>query len=146
MGDSLKNYDLVFELADNDWEKEMEQLKKDKAKKKLSLENLHELNKNCLLAIQYLNQKGAIHADIKPENIMLVGGESKLGDLGLATIVHENHFYSGKKGTPNYIPPETKEFQQMTQSNDLFALAISTIRILTYLNIADKNLFNFFNL
>lgn len=61
-------------------------------------------------ALKYLHDKMIVHRDIKPENLLVVdypgqGTKSlKLGDFGLAQVVHEPLFTVC--GTPTYVAPE----------------------------------------
>lgn len=54
-------------------------------------------------ALGYLEQRGAIHCDVKPANVLRVGRVWKLGDFGLVRGVHAD---GGSPGTPRYKAPE----------------------------------------
>jgi eukaryotic-like serine/threonine-protein kinase len=62
-------------------------------------------------ALQHAHERGLIHRDVKPKNIMLTkSGVVKLADLGLARAVTDTEAAEAEKGkafgTPYYISPE----------------------------------------
>ena len=62
-------------------------------------------------ALQHAHEKGLIHRDIKPKNLMLTtNGTIKVADLGLARKVDDVELAQAEKGkaygTPFYISPE----------------------------------------
>jgi serine/threonine protein kinase len=54
-------------------------------------------------ALENLHANGLVHRDIKPGNIIFVGGRPKLADVGLVTDADLTRTYAGTEG---YIPPE----------------------------------------
>jgi len=62
-------------------------------------------------ALRHAHEKGLIHRDVKPKNILLMpSGIAKLADLGLARAVDDKEAALAEKGraygTPYYISPE----------------------------------------
>ncbi|MFD3945128.1 serine/threonine-protein kinase [Streptomyces sp. NPDC058579] len=57
--------------------------------------------------LSHLHRSGWVHADLKPENVLLAAdGSVKLSDFGLATELTGTHGYAPPMGTLDYLPPE----------------------------------------
>ncbi len=78
-------------------------------------------------------QKGLLHRDIKPGNILYnQEGEPKLVDFGLATNSTKDTNYHGTIwGTPYYIAPEKVKREAETFLSDLYSLAGTLYHALT---------------
>ncbi|XP_067946473.1 uncharacterized protein [Watersipora subatra] len=83
-------------------------------KKKLQDNSLHRMQRcifwyDMLRAVQVLHDQGIVHSDIKPANFMLVGGEVKLIDFGIAKQLDPEAtsvMLESCVGTLNYMSPE----------------------------------------
>ena len=58
--------------------------------------------------LQYSHERGVVHRDIKPGNVMLTGpGQVKIADFGIARIESSSITQAGSMlGTPAYMSPE----------------------------------------
>ena len=68
------------------------------------------------LALQECHRKKSgghiLHRDLKPANVFLDGnGNVKLGDFGLARVLHETSFAKTFVGTPYYMSPVSNFFR-----------------------------------
>jgi serine/threonine-protein kinase len=61
-------------------------------------------------ALDHAHQKGLIHRDVKPKNVMITRGVVKLADMGLARAISDKEAAEAEQGkafgTPYYISPE----------------------------------------
>jgi tetratricopeptide (TPR) repeat protein len=71
---------------------------------------------------------GVVHGDIKPDNILFLGGRPFLADFGLAGLSHER----GRAGTPPYMAPELwSDEGRVTPASDLYAYGAMLFEMLT---------------
>ncbi len=85
-------------------------------------------------ALHFAHQRGTIHRDVKPANIMLDTRENAyLSDFGLAKIVGvDRQTLSGMSpGTPSYMAPEHISGKPVTTAVDIYAMGVILYRMLT---------------
>ena len=93
-----------------------------------------ELARQVAEGLGYAHERGVVHRDIKPGNIMLNGGgKAKIMDFGLARMRMADHKTSTGMvlGTPRYMSPEQISGQPVDQRSDIFSLGIVLYEMLT---------------
>ena len=84
-------------------------------------------------ALAYAHQRGLIHRDVKPGNIMLgKKGEVKLMDFGIVRPTDSDLTRTGAfLGTPSYMAPEQFQGEKLTPAADQFSLGVVFYEALT---------------
>jgi len=71
------------------------------------------------------HDKGVIHRDLKPQNIMLnKRGEPVIMDFGLAAVADQLTGAEARNGTPAYMSPEQLRGDEVTARSDVYALGL----------------------
>ncbi|WP_143206420.1 protein kinase domain-containing protein [Singulisphaera sp. GP187] len=91
-------------------------------------------------AVDYLNEPrhdagdghkvGVQHRDIKPHNIFLVGGSTRLADFGVAKILEGRAGEHTGNMSPHYVAPEVLD-GRMCQQTDQYSLAMTYCHLRT---------------
>ena len=94
-----------------------------------------ELMKTIAEAVQFGHEKGIVHRDIKPHNILLDETESpRVTDFGLAKHGDSEMTVAGQvMGTPSYMPPEQAEGrpEAIGVVSDVYSLGATLYYVLT---------------
>lgn len=96
------------------------------ARKRLDEETAREFLWQILLATNYLHAQRIVHADLKPENFVLVAPGSswlKMIDFGLADILKRRDYLSALSGSRYYLAPEVLTGKH-TERRDLWSLGV----------------------
>ena len=91
-------------------------------------------------ALEHAHERGVIHRDIKPQNVLVPQGEAraaaKLTDFGGASIAEEDALTrtGDVLGTLAYMAPEQSEGREVGEQADLYSLALVLYEALSGVN------------
>lgn len=86
-----------------------------------------------LTALKHAHEKGVVHRDIKPQNIMVqANGRLKVTDFGIAQISNTSQNPAGvAMGTVYYISPEQASGKTTTFSSDIYSVGVMLYEMAT---------------
>ncbi len=97
----------------------------------LSIPRLVQLFAKVAGGLAHMHRRGAFHADLKPNNIMLSKvGDVKVIDYGLAWIKGEPK--DRVQGTPEYMAPEQARKSTANERTDIYNLGATMYRLVTW--------------
>ena len=84
-----------------------------------------------LAALRHIHQRGYVHHDLKPANIMMRGERPVVVDFDLALPIGGQRSLTKPRGTHDYMAPEQIQCAPASPSMDLFALGAVMYRAAT---------------
>jgi len=107
------------------------QLKNGPIERKRAIEILAE----CAEALDYAHERGILHRDVKPQNVLLdLKGHVYLADFGIAKMIESSAVFTETgmiQGTPQYMSPEQARSEAVDRRTDIYALGIVAYEMLT---------------
>ena len=97
------------------------------------MDEIIRLGRQLCAALHHAHQKGIVHLDVKPHNVMLTAeGVAKLMDFGLARLL-DKPIESGDSfaGTIAYIAPEQATSEPINHLADLYGLGVTLYEMVT---------------
>jgi serine/threonine protein kinase len=106
----------------------------------LDPETAAEAGVQACAGLDYAHRRGIIHRDVKPGNLMVVGGPVgggqmtvKLTDFGIARAIEQTRItqVGSVVGTAAYLAPEQVRGEEATPATDVYALGVVLYQFLT---------------
>jgi serine/threonine-protein kinase len=106
----------------------------------LDAETTAEIGAQACAGLDYAHRRGIIHRDVKPGNLMIVGGPVgggeltvKLTDFGIARAAEQTRItqVGSVVGTAAYLSPEQVRGEEATPATDVYALGVVLYQFLT---------------
>ena len=120
---------IVFEYVEGD---DLKQLI-DKAGP-LPIDQVVELGREIAAALAFAHERGIVHRDVKPQNVLLSEGRAKVTDFGIARSLDVEHGVTQTGtvlGTSNYIAPEQASGQPIDDRSDVYSFGVVLFELLT---------------
>ncbi len=101
---------------------------------KIPLREILDFSRQICRGLRYAHEKGVIHRDIKPQNIIVdEKGSCVITDFGIARMFEKSNvtMTGTAVGTPEYMSPEQAEGGTLDQQTDIYSLGVVIYEMLT---------------
>lgn len=106
------------------------QLMKSRPQQRLRMPDALRISIHIGAALSHVHDRGLLHLDVKPSNVVVVKGRPILCDFGIARW--QNALRPNRVGgTPAYIAPEECLLEEITPAADIFGLGVTLYQLLT---------------
>ena len=90
----------------------------------------------CCSALQHAHDKGVLHLDVKPDNLMFDGsGTIKVTDFGISRVISGDRLLATVDGqvlgTPAYMSPEQARGAGLDAASDVYSTAVMLYELLS---------------
>jgi eukaryotic-like serine/threonine-protein kinase len=108
----------------------LHQLLKSQPKRRLDISDALRISIYIGSALSHLHDRGFLHLDVKPSNIVVVRGRPVLCDFDIARYQSASRPMS-RRGTEGYVAPEECLLEKITPAADIFGLGVTIYELLT---------------
>ena len=128
VGEDNGNYYIVMEYIEGQTLKSLI-----KRRHSLTIPEVIDIMTQLTSGIAHAHEKGIIHRDIKPQNILILDdGLVKIADFGIAQALNSNELTETNSvmGSVHYLPPEQANGVGSTFKSDIYSLGILMFELL----------------
>jgi serine/threonine protein kinase len=109
----------------------LHQVTKSRRKEQLGINDALRISIYVGAALSHVHDRGLVHLDVKPANIVVVNGRPILCDFGIARWQGAPRRHDGVTGTEGYVAPEECRLEEVTPAADIFGLGVTLYELLT---------------
>jgi serine/threonine protein kinase len=108
----------------------LHQVVKSRPKRQLGISDALRISMYVGAALSHVHDRGLLHLDVKPANVVVVNGRPVLCDFGIARWQADPRPRS-VRGTEGYMAPEVCLLEELTPAADIFGLGVTLYELLT---------------